>query len=258
MKRITISDNWNAMTNQKESVYGQEYSYTMDTVIGQTNMRISSGVASYEPSIGNEENPFYLPIEYTEKVTLAPKEYFSSFYPLGETYFPSPSVGYSQVTVNSINKKNLKSFNGWDVTEFYTTRDFPTITDFTTFDNESKKRFKFKMTIGGSLSVKRTTLSQGFKVELNDMNGKIKSQRSYAAIDSINPVSYTYNYYKTTADNIHGNRLSNTVPVMENPSGSINPNGTINKDIELISDSRQQVASSFGVTIPFNADVFII
>ena len=258
VKRITIHDNWNAMTNQKEAVYGQEYSYTVDTVINQTNVRISSGVASYEPSIGIEENPFYLPIEYTEKVTLAPKEFFSSFYPLGETYFPSPSVGYSKVTVNSINKKNLKSFNGWDVSEFYTTRDFPTITDYTTFDNESKKLFKFSQTFGGNISIKRATLSQGFKVEVNDMNGKLKSQRSYAAIDSINPISYTYNYYKTVLDNVHATSLSNTVPVMENPSGNINPTGTINKDIELISDSRQQLSLSYGVTVPFNADVFII
>lgn len=266
VKKIVISDNWNVMTGQKESYYGQEYDYTTSKEIFYDSfgvkkskiIKVSSGVASYEPNIGNEENPLRQPIEFQESVTLAPTDYLYSEYPYCETYFPSPSVGYSKVTVSSINKRNLKSFNGWEESEFYTTKDFPTVTDYTTFDAESRKRGKRKLNFINSLSVKRTTLSQGFKVELNDMNGKMKAQKSYAANDSLHPIAYTLNYFRTTTDDIHGTVLSNSVAVMDSANGKINPTGTVGKDIELMMDFREQQSLSTGVDINANIEVFTL
>ncbi len=265
VKRIVIADNWTAMTGQKESYYGQEYDYSTTREVfydssgtkTSKTIKISSGVASYEPNVGNEENPFRQPIEYQESVTMAPTDYFYTEYPYCESLFPSPSVGYSKVTVSSINKRNLKSFNGWEETEFYTNYDFPTVTDFTTFDKECKKTGKRKYSLINALSLKRTTLSQGFKIELNDMNGKVKSQKSYAANDSIHPISYTINYYKTKQDNIHGTYLSNTVPIIDSANGKVNPNGTIGKDIELMMDFREQTALSSGVAVNLNAETML-
>jgi hypothetical protein len=266
VKKIVISDNWNAMTGQKESYYGQEYDYTTSKEIFYDSIgikkskiiKVSSGVATYEPNIGNEENPLRKPIEFQESVTLAPTDYLYSEYPYCETYFPSPSVGYSKVTVSSINKKNLKSFNGWEESEFYTTKDFPAVTDYTTFDPESRKRGKRKFNFIHSLSIKHTTLSQGFKVELNDMNGKMKAQKSYAANDSVHPVAYTLNYFRTTTDDIHGTVLSNSVAVMDSANGKINPTGTVGKDIELMMDFREQQSLSTGVDINANVEVFTL
>lgn len=265
VKKIVIADNWTSMTGQKESYYGQEYNYTTSKEIFYDSsgvrktktIRISSGVATYEPNVGNEENPFRQPIEYQESVTLAPTDYFYSEYPYCESLFPSPSVGYSKVTVSSINKRNLKSFNGWEESEFYTSYDFPTITDFTTFDGECKKTGKRKYSVINSLSMKRTTISQGFKIDLNDMNGKVKSQKSYAANDSAHPVSYTINYYKTNQDNIHGTYLSNTVPVMDSANSVINPSGTVGKDIELMMDFREQSSVNTGVDVNLNAETMV-
>lgn len=265
VKRITISDNWNAMTGQKESYYGQDYDYSdtkevfydSSSIKKSRVIKISSGVASYEPNIGNEENPFRQPIEFQERVTLAPSDYLYSEYPYGESFFPAASVGYSKVRVSSINKRNLKSFNGWEESEFYTSKDFPTITDYTTFDGDSRKTGKRKFNFINSNASKRTTLSQGFKVELNNMHGQLKSQKSYAANDSIRPVSYTTNYYRTIKDNIHGLRLDNTVAVMDSSNGKINPAGTIGKDIELMLDFREHQTTSIGVDINLNAEVFM-
>lgn len=268
VKRIIISDNWTSMTGQKESYYGQEYDYTTTKeqfydssgFKRSRTLRISSGVATYEPNVGNEENPFRQPIEYQESVTLAPTDYLYSEYPYCESLFPSPSVGYSKVTVSSINKRNLKSFNGWEETEFYTSYDFPTVTDFTAFDGESKKPGKRKYSVINTLSLKRMTLSQGFKIELNDMNGKVKSQKSYAALDSVHPISYTINYYKTKQDNIHGTYLSNTVPVIDSANGKINPTGTVGKDIELMMDFREQrtLSTSVAMNVNFETMLFFI
>ncbi|MBP6024927.1 hypothetical protein [Ferruginibacter sp.] len=265
VRRITISDNWNAMTGQKESYYGQEYDYTDTKEIFYDSsgikksrvIKISSGVASYEPNIGNEENPFRQPIEFQERVTLAPSDYLYSEYPYGESFFPSASVGYSKVRVSSINKRNLKSFNGWEESEFYTSKDFPTVTDYTTFDGDSRKTGKRRFNFINTNATKRTTLSQGFKIELNNMHGQMKSQKSYAANDSIRPVSYTSNYYRTIKDNIHGQRLDNTVAVMDSSNGKINPGGIIGKDMELMLDFREHQTTSIGVDINANADVFM-
>jgi hypothetical protein len=266
VKRIIISDNWYNMTGQKESFYGQEYDYTTIKEVNYDSsgffknkkIKISSGVASYEPNVGNEENPFRQPIEFQESVTLAPTDYLYSEYPYCESFFPSASVGYSKVTVSSINKKNLKSFNGWEESEFYTTYDFPTVTDYTTFDPLSRKRGKQKFSFINSLSVKRATLSQGFKIELNDMNGKMKSQKSYAANDSIHPIAYTINYYKTQQDNVHGVNLSNTVNVLDSANGKINQSGTVGKDIELMMDFREQQSLSTSVNVNLNTEVFTV
>jgi hypothetical protein len=65
VKKIRINDNWSDISGNATSVsgtYGQEYSYKT-TIEGKT---ISSGVASYEPSIGNDENPMREPILYTQ------------------------------------------------------------------------------------------------------------------------------------------------------------------------------------------------
>src|SRR5690606_28616846 len=68
VKRIVVKDNWNKMTNQFTSMYGQDYDYTTIEVIQGETKTISSGVASYEPGIGSEENPFRGIIQYSNKM----------------------------------------------------------------------------------------------------------------------------------------------------------------------------------------------
>ncbi|MFN9912510.1 MAG: hypothetical protein ACK53L_08000, partial [Pirellulaceae bacterium] len=171
-KRVEIYDNWNAMSGKQESVYGQEYQYRTAVMENKKVKFISSGVASYEPMIGNEENPFRQPVPYQQKIApMAPVDNLYLELPMGESYFPSAMVGYSKVRVRTIHTKT-KSANGWQESQFYTTRDYPTRVSHTPLDGDAQKRYKPELTNFLKVySVDRVTVSQGFLVELNDMPG---------------------------------------------------------------------------------------
>lgn len=262
VKRVEIADNWNKMTTKtgvtglKESVYGQTYTYTTTKQINGVKTTISSGVATYEPMIGSEENPFRTPIEYTEKVApLAPTNYTYTETPLGESFFPSPAVGYSKVRVRTINAK-AKSANGWEESEFFTTKDFPTIVEFTPMDGDSKKRYNPKLKNFLRINAQHyLTVSQGFKIELNDMNGKLKSQASYPENDSVNAIHSTTNFYKVEDDRAYQKKLSNTVWATDSTNGHINTTAQIGKEVEIMVDVRQQTSTTFSGTVSPNLDV---
>lgn len=256
VKRLVTYDNWNAMTHQQESVYGRTYDYTTVKEVNGVPTRISSGVASYEPMIGGDENPFRIPIEYAEQVApFAPTTMGYTEEPLGECFFPSASIGYSKVTVRSINTNNSKSANGYEETKFYTAYDFPTLTDRSLLDNDTKKRYKPGLANFLRIDARYyLALSQGFKVELNDMHGKMRSQSTYSETDANNPISYTENFYKVDDQAAEFKHLSNTVKAMD-PTGNIDTTSVIGKDIELMADMREQVSKSQGINVSINADV---
>lgn len=98
VKRIELHDNWKNLSGEGEnSAYGQEFIYT---TIDENGNTISSGVATYEPMIGNDENPFRTPVPYVAAASSghipAIEDYQET--PFGEIFFPSASVGYSNVT----------------------------------------------------------------------------------------------------------------------------------------------------------------
>lgn len=256
VKKVEVCDHWNKMTGQQESTYGQTYTYTDTVLINGAKTYISSGVATYEPMIGNDENPFRVPQKiYPVKVgALAPTDYMYTEEPFAETFFPAPMIGYSKVRVESIHK-DKRSANGFEETEFYTTKDFPVIIEYTPIDGSSKKTFN--PTIRNFLNFDSrhyVTLSQGFKIELNDMNGKLKAQASYALNDLKNPISYTYNYYKLKNDNAGQPRLSNTVSVVDSASGVIDTAAEIGKEVELMIDVREETSFNISASLEVNAD----
>jgi hypothetical protein len=252
VKKVEIYDNWNKMTgpsnNLQSATYGQQYDYT--TIIKDqagVSRSISSGVASYEPIIGRDENPFTVPSDpYTERVGLwAPTDYFYVDEPLMESFYPGAGVGYSKVSVSSIHKAN-KSANGISETEFYTTRDFPTRSGYTPLvEGKSKYTYQYpapkKLTFFNFNAKSYVSLSQGFKVELNDMNGKVKRTASYAQNDLEHPISYSINYYRLENDAL-GRQLSNKVDVIDSANGIITKNAEIGKEVEVMVDLRQQLS----------------
>lgn len=257
VKRVLLYDHWNSMTKQKESVYGQEYKYTTIQEIGGVSMEISSGVASYEPMLGGEENAWHLPVEYKVQVgPLAPATMGYTEEPLGESFFPAASVGYSKVRIKSIHAKNTRSANGFQETRFYTTYDFPVITEKTEFDENTKKRYRPALANFLKINAKHyLTITQGFKVELNDMNGKMRSQAFYSETNDKVPLSFSENYYRVGNQSLSGKLLDNTVMVI-NPQGVINPGASIGKDIELMMDMREQRSVTNGNNFNVNGDFF--
>jgi hypothetical protein len=259
VKRITIYDNWDKMTNQRPATYGQEYTYTASKEIFGADKTISSGVACYEPGIGNEENPFRIPIEYIEQVApLAPVTMGYTEEPLGESLFPSASVGYSKVRVRSIHYKDKKSANGYSETQFFTAYDFPTYTDRSLIDESTKKRYKPGLANFLRINARHhLVLSQGFKIELNDMHGKMRSQAVFAENDPKNYVSYTENIYKVEDPLASQKRLANKVMAMR-ADGSIDSMALIGKDVELMVDMRQQLSVTNGYNVSLNSEMFSI
>ncbi|NQY68603.1 MAG: hypothetical protein HRT72_12895, partial [Flavobacteriales bacterium] len=98
VKEIRMSDVWEEMNpgqgDYQTMNYGQKYEYK--TVDGK-----SSGVATYEP-VGNKENPFVQPVFSSVNHWLAPDEENFIEMPFGESFFPSPSVTYSRVSVSNV------------------------------------------------------------------------------------------------------------------------------------------------------------
>ncbi len=259
VKRVTVFDNWNHMTGHNSATYGQEYIYTTQQEINGTMTTISSGVASYEPAIGNEENPFHLPLEYVQSIApLGPVTLGYTEEPLGEALFPSANIGYSQVTTRTIHYANNKSANGYEVSKFYTAYDFPICTDHTMLNNETQKRYKPGLANFLRVNAKYfMAVSQGFKVELNDMHGKMRSQAYYPQTDATNPVTYTENFYKVVNQTLDNKILANSVMAMH-PDGTIDTAAIIGKDAELMMDMREQHTVSSGNDYSPNVDVLEI
>ena len=260
VKRVTVYDNWNKMVpGQRGAVYGQEYNYTTTTQANGNWLTISSGVASYEPGIGGDENPLHVPIEYVEKVApLGPVTLGYNEEPLGESFFPGASVGYSKVRVKTINYQHKKSANGYSETQFYTAYDFPVYTDRSMLDGDTKKRYKPSLANFLRINARyHLVMSQGFKVELNDMHGKLRSEATYAETDPLHPVTYTENIYKVEDPAADSKHLSNTVQVMA-PDGSVDTTAVIGKDVELMVAMREQLSITNAYNINVNGDLFSI
>jgi hypothetical protein len=255
VKKVEMFDNWQVMTTQQQATYGQTYDYSTTQLVNGVEATISSGVSSYEPALGREENPFYQPIEYAEKMAaLGPTDYVFTEEPLGESFFPSPTVGYSKVTVQTINKTK-QSANGIDVSEFYTSLDFPTIFENTPLDDESKKTFANPIGNIFKFDSKRyVTLSQGFRVELNDMHGKEKAQHSFAQTDLTKPFRSTYSYYKLDNDFAANKHLSNNVSTIDSTNGRINTAAVMGKDVDILIDIRQQTSKTVSGSVQLNID----
>ncbi len=270
VKKIELSDEWNTMnigSNPsspigKKSTYGQEYEYTTVDAYGRT---ISSGVASYEPGIGNDENPFRQPIMSKKENALVPDETFYMEEPLGESFFPSPSVGYSKVTTKNLSieiagETNIAKGTGKLVNEFYTTKDFPTLVSRTnTQVDEIKPDW-----LGGLFSLQifnQASVSQGYQIELNDMNGKPKAEWVYAEnLMDINKqgklISGKEYIYYTDPDNPA--HLNNHVKAIS-PDGSVvtDPDALLGVDAEMIFDTRTSYSKTFSIGVDVNSDILI-
>lgn len=179
VKSIIINDNWNSMSGEESHSYGQVYDYT--TI--ENGKVISSGVASYEPSIGGDENPHRQPQYRRIKQKLAQDNYLYDEYPIAEELYPGAAVGYSRVSVRSLKPSDLglneiitNHETGRTEFEFYTFKDFPTLTSATKLEKHIFRPFILPIKFA---TIEKAVASQGFAIELNDMHGKLKSEKIF-------------------------------------------------------------------------------
>ncbi len=244
VKKIQMQDNWDIMTdNLGDSVYknfyGQEYSYLNEQ--GKT-----SGVATFEPN-GSKENPLVLPFYDKPQKLIAPKESNYVEKPIGQSLYPSPSVTYGRVVVKNLQRERndggtnvtlKKHATGEVITEFYTSKDFPTISDYT----DITPKVDVTGILGSILKVrtgKSLTYSQGFSIQTNDMNGKQKSQTIKAEGQGNNEFISKVEYKYATDQS---GRLNNNLSV-------INKDGTVSTrqlgvTQDVINDFRSSTSES--------------
>jgi hypothetical protein len=257
VKNIQLHDQWDVMTENTgnpvyQQSYGQNYTYTDQD--GK-----SSGVATYEP-LGCKENPFVKPFYDKKKkeLLLGPDTENYVEEPFGESFFPSPKVTYSRVTVSNLARQKVGTQNmvvkkhatGSVVTEFYTSNDFPTIADRTTlsnnFDTSSALANILKITVKNHI-----TLSQGFSIHTNDMDGKIKNQKVYGEGQS-EPISGVHYNYSTITDvnNPNKGKLNNTIKTIDS-KGTISEK-LVGVDYDVINDFRESTTNTTTAGVYFN------
>jgi len=242
VKQITMSDNWTKMKNSPSSVtpveYGQVYEYTT-TENGTT---FSSGVAAYEPSIGNEENPWHQPQTTIKENKLAPNEMYMTDQPYGESHFPGPTIGYSKIKVASLPHAGVKkTATGYSINEFYTARDFPIKVKQTSVEQKRLKPEPF-WSMFKIRNEDKMTVSQGYVIELNDMHGKPKKQYSYS--ESGTQISGVESIYHTQSGS---KKLTNEVKTIA-PNGSIKVT-EMGVDYDFVTDMREEKSKSWSAGI---------
>jgi len=246
VKRIDISDDWANMagtTGAKTANYSQVYDYTTKNNKGTV---ISSGVASYEPMLGNDENPFRQPVRYKQNQFLALDNYYYIEEPFGESFFPAASVGYSKVTVKTIGSGDAETVDrtGVTISEFYTAKDYPTKIDILGLEHRKPIFGKLFKLIGG-VSQDVVGLSQGYSVELNDMHGKPKTVNIFnKSGQNISSVEY---FYQSVNEKAEKKELRNDVKVIG--ADGIVSDGVIGMDVEMFSDMRQETVDNLGVSV---------
>lgn len=221
VKKLTVSDEWN-VSGLNASQYGSEYYYKMED-------GSSSGVATYEPMLGNDENPMKNPSFYgpDNKFSNNDKAFFMES-PIGESYFPGASVGYRRVVISNIaNNVVRKTGDGINVKEFFTAKEFPIKAEYNKQPQVVKDKFDFMLPLIGSVSMKAYGYSQGFFIELNDMHGKPKAEYAYDRdswdplrkdiVNGAEPTGYSLNKYQTQAPyNPNGNNeLDSKIEVID-------------------------------------------
>ncbi len=248
VQKITINDQWSEMTNVaissntvQSATYGQNYYYTTANPNNPSGPEISSGVASYEPLLGNDENPFRQPVKYSQGRTWGLDNQYYLEEPLGESYFPGPMVGYSKVTVKNIGADALEGNTGSTTSEFYTAKDFPTILQQTPLDAQLPK-LSNAIKLFGFTSYDQVTLSQGYLVINNDMHGKPKGEEILdKAGQQISAVKYIYK----TQGNAGDQKLQTTAMVMRT-NGSLDQS-MVGSDVDFYTDMSEHKTESVGI-----------
>ena len=249
VKTIAVKDNWTK--EGTSSSYLQKFSYTTK----KDDKIISSGVASYEPGLGSEENSLKQPLPYNEKTLLAPDNSYYTETPIGESFYPSPVIGYSEVKVESTDGAGLSVGTGYTVSKFYTAKDFPTITDFTDIlSGTIKVKPSVLVQIFKFNDVDQRAVSQGFMVETNDMHGKPKEEIIYNQKGAA--ISTTHYSYKTDDPDAITLHLNNQVEVV-NTEGSLSSKN-MGLETDIWQEMQEETSKTQARGIAANVDVFTI
>lgn len=273
VNKVTMSDTYWGTVDEEPPTYGVVYEYEIDEEeydpdsrkMVTTGRKISSGVATNEPSVGKEECALRYSKSYENEVKSRPNNLFVFEYPINESYYPGPSVGYSKVSVKSLaseyalrdalneelpgelpqNLPDEFAVSGMTVNEFYTAKDFPIITEETEIDAKTNPHKFWTIPLIATFRNDKYTATQGYMIELNDMHGKPKSVTSYAQDkagfildDPVSSVEYKYQekdqevYTFGDGKQRIRHRLDNMVTVLLSEQMDLNTPTQTERDVE--------------------------
>lgn len=250
VKRLLMYDE-GIGSNGKATVYGNEYDYTTKIKSLYTGQEetISSGVATSEPSVGRRESPLVNPLERDRETKffglVAGKKLYKNEGPLGESFYPSASVGYSKVTVSNIHKGYTST--GKVVHEFHTCKDFPVKVKTGGIRPVSGTNFNTGGlsggSLGGSMKISEKMLYQGYTFINNNMHGQPKRVQQYSNGADSPQAETVYDYFD----------YDEKVPVMDE---SLSTNDEyMGVDMEVFAESREvqdvTKGGSFGMDVSF-------
>lgn len=265
VSHIAMIDNFETMTGgvHKNGVYGKKYEYTTTENILNEAVEISSGVAAYEPNVGRDENPFYMPKFFDEKVLFAPDNSKYQEDPLMEDYFPGPQIVYSKVitkdlylpfnnTIGSVfdfDMLDVYENTGYTENQFYTYKDFPIQVD------ETKKvhaePYKIKNIVPLNLFTREYyTAAQGYSLTQYMMHGKPKATYVYDSQGS--RISGQESHYKTNSSGLLDYNVK--ALVYEN-NDLIIKDGRMGLEYKLFADTREHLSKIKTIGIQGNMEV---
>lgn len=296
VKQITMEDNWAPEANLTNTL-GVVYDYTKTDADGTV---YSSGVMENETTIGYDACALKYADIHEEIQSGMVKDVHIYEYPLNEGLYPGSGVGYSQVTVRSLasdyalraskstdratflannNLPDGFGTTGQTVHEFYTAKDFPVVTDKTDLeDTETDPWLSMMMSFLVLTRRDEYTGTQGYSIELNNMHGQMKGQKTYAQDNTgkvldkpLTEVSYEY---KSKTKYIKDRGAFKTVRVLDNEVDVLiadDPNDTspgnldakveprlVGVDYDFVMDGRESTSVSTSGGVAVNIDVTLI
>jgi hypothetical protein len=170
---------------EKAELAGARYTYEHYDDEGRLE---SGGVATSEPIGIRNEQPFVeiFPRYYDEvkSEVFAFDKLATSETPLGESFLPRPSIGYSKVAVQGIH--GAENTPGHTVHEYLTCREYPSYKlELTSAvkDADDVNPFSLPLLLPNySSSVLKLEVSQSYLVTLNNMHGFPKSQSRFSGL----------------------------------------------------------------------------
>lgn len=274
--RIKVTDNWNALSNYTNNVtseYGTEYDYTVDGY--------SSGVAQNEPQLGGDENALRYPYYFNNRISLFSNTTAFVEAPFNKAQFPSPIVGYSQVTIKSTNTQNQLDLGqnaehrtaGVVIKKFYTAKDYPTIEKNQTlsFDKGmySKEYFNLPIWIPlvGTVNRKFFHGTQAYFMETNNMHGQARLVEEYGLVyendqyhvaeDPYKSEEYIYQDDPYVLNDKEVKRLNNKVEIIDNNDSYVRDSNDyyLGVEVDLATDMVMNKTFNNSFNLQFNLDV---
>jgi hypothetical protein len=255
VQSVTMINNWYQGQNADSDgtdVLVRSYNYDLED-------GTSSGVATWEPGLGRDENCHVSVVPYEQKIKLAPNNTYYSEKPYVESLYPGSAVNYSRVKVTDYDNIVAAEAKSLGYTEYiyYTAKDFPTIVRNTIIERKPFSGSLNIIPLESSVEFKQELVSQGYSVITNSFSGTIKEENVYNRENQlISGKKYYYNtknFDATNPKDIDPTNVENSVMLLgEDLKAGF---GVIHKKMFLWQDFTKHADRSADLDLHFQFEI---